>query len=114
MEKDLRQHEGKKDQESRASAFQGASFKNRNYRSSMGGAKRESVRNGYQICDKEFSSGEIYWDFDGITSEMLYHCWRFSREDCFNMIRAYWMDRVMSSVVLLGVIKLISKDGYLS
>lgn len=51
---------------------------------------------------------------DGITTEVLHLCWPFIRHVCFDMVKSFWCDNIMLLSSLVGVIKLIPKDGDLN
>lgn len=62
----------------------------------------ESVVNGFQF--------EKSLDIYGITLEMLHRCWRFLKQDCYCMVKAFLRESLMSSTTLVGVIKMLPKQ----
>lgn len=58
-----------------------------------------------QDLKKEKSPG-----IDGVTAEMLQKFWPCMRTACFELVRAFWHDVVLTTRVLAGIIKLIPKN----
>ncbi|CAM6129539.1 unnamed protein product [Calypogeia fissa] len=48
---------------------------------------------------------------DGITAEVLIACWQWMKQDCIDMIHAFWKDGLLTSQASTSVIKLIPKGG---
>ncbi|KAL3688714.1 hypothetical protein R1sor_015023 [Riccia sorocarpa] len=46
----------------------------------------------------------------GSTVEILTRCWSFMKQDCLDMLTSYWVDGVMPTCDLRGVIKLLHKN----
>lgn len=50
---------------------------------------------------------------DGLTMEVLCHCWEWVSEECLEVIRAFWQDDILIVGAARGVTKLIPKIGEL-